>query len=97
LFYKEDISLIPALERQCWRSAWSTEQVLGEPGLHRETLTQKRKEKGGEERRKEGREGGREGGREWGRERERERKKGKKRERKKRKESRLSKPRGASQ
>jgi hypothetical protein len=27
------------------RLAWSTEQVLGQPGLHRETLTQKKKKK----------------------------------------------------
>jgi hypothetical protein len=28
------------------RPAWSTEQVLGQPGLHRETLSQKNKNKG---------------------------------------------------
>jgi hypothetical protein len=35
--------LIPALGRQ--RPAWSTERVPGQPGLYRETLSQKNKRK----------------------------------------------------
>ena len=37
------------------RTAWSIEQVPGQPGLHRETLFQKKKEKEKKEGRKEGR------------------------------------------
>jgi hypothetical protein len=32
-----------ASRSQSSRSAWSTEQVPGQPGLHRETLSQKKK------------------------------------------------------
>ena len=31
------------------KPVWSTELVLGQPGLHRETLSWKKKEEGGEE------------------------------------------------
>jgi hypothetical protein len=45
------MSLIPALGKQrqgdlfSWRPAWSTEPVPGQPGLHRETLRGKQKQK----------------------------------------------------
>jgi hypothetical protein len=44
------MTLMPALTRQrqvglCSRSAWSTEQMPGQPGLHRETLSFKKKNK----------------------------------------------------
>jgi hypothetical protein len=40
--------LVPALERQISmtsRLAWSTELVLGQPGLHKETLSQNNNDK----------------------------------------------------
>jgi hypothetical protein len=40
-------SLIPALGKKSSRAVWSAEQVLGQPRLHRETLSwKKQKEEG---------------------------------------------------
>lgn len=59
------MALIPALKgRDRWkisvslRPVWSTDQVLRLPRLHKETLSQKTREGGGERGKEEGREGG---------------------------------------
>jgi hypothetical protein len=36
-------ALIPVVKRQRLRLGWFTERILGEPGLHRESLCQKKR------------------------------------------------------